>query len=153
MREPGTIPPPRTKSSSRIPVDHRSVAPGCTLERRAGAAARASSRPVRPRAAVADFLDFSSSARVFHSPQAGHCPCHRAVSLPHWVQKKVVVVLGIRRAGPSAQARSAGLNDSKRVLSLRKNKSMVPVGPLRCLLMINSAFPAKPFSCASMSDR
>ena len=119
-------------------------------ESRTGVLARAEAEGEAEEAFPDDerFAGAGSSARVFHAPHAGHCPCQRGVSLPQSVQKKTVRSLGMRQA---ASCRSE--NDSKRVHSLRKNSSIVPVGPFRCLEMMSSAFPVRPFSWASMSPR
>ncbi len=80
-------------------MDHRSVAFGWTVLSRAGFAASLRAPRCRPPASepAFDFGGFSSSTSAFHSPHAGHCPCQRAVSLPHSVQKKAVLVLAMAR--------------------------------------------------------
>src|SRR5271163_3477552 len=70
--EPGTRPPPRTRSSSVDPVGHRgtsTMASAATDEVRSPLLADLA-RSLRELAAKA------SPTRVFHSPQAAHCPCH-----------------------------------------------------------------------------
>src|SRR5437763_7990200 len=71
--EPGTSPPPRTRSSSPIPVSSRSTAGARTSASGTGAtgAAPATARP-RPAAA----RGARSSTSVFQAPQPGHCPNH-----------------------------------------------------------------------------
>ncbi len=73
MAEPGTTPPPQTRSNSVTPVTMRggSGVSDC----------RVSNVRPRPRAVEAGFIapggaDFDSSDRLFHSPQAEHCPDH-----------------------------------------------------------------------------
>src|SRR5690606_34451755 len=105
--DPGTIPPPTTKSNSSRPVRQRALSSPATSARRRGAARpapslhapggrRPSCRP-RGRARVV-----GSSASVFHAPQAGHCPCQRGVSFPHSVQKNAVLTLAIPADVPLA---------------------------------------------------
>src|SRR5690606_38388419 len=53
------------------------------------------------------------------------------------------------RGEPWVYIGSRGVNDSKRVDSLRKKSSTTPVGPFRCFAMITSDFPTTPFSSAS----
>ena len=85
--EPRTAPPPRTRSSSPIPVGKRSssvVSTSAIVLGRLTATPRA-----LPRLAAGLFLAAFSAGRstmVFHAPQAGHFPCHFGVSLPHSVQ-------------------------------------------------------------------
>src|SRR3954470_19367543 len=89
--EPGTIPPPSTKSNSPSPVVHlRRSVPSTSRRRtgRASAAARFTGAPAEAERLGAD----GSSTSVFHSRQAGHWPCQRGVSLPHSRQKKAVLV-------------------------------------------------------------
>src|SRR5690606_13378047 len=80
-------------------------------------------------------------------------PCVAGGTLP-LPARSLVAALGaeeerahLRHARYAASGRS--LYDSKRVHSLRKKRSTVPVGPLRCFEMISSALPTTPFSCAS----
>ena len=81
--EPGTRPPPSTRSSSPIPVDIRAsgVAPTSpsrrTSERPEPASPPAPPRP-RPRGAGAT----RSSTSVFQAPQPGHWPRHCAAGGP-----------------------------------------------------------------------
>src|SRR5690606_8778416 len=94
--EPGTTPPPRTKSNSASPVRHRVSSPPTTSPNRAGderlAPARATAPPAPPRDAPPrpPPRGRGSSTRVFQALQAEHCPDHRGDSLPHSVQKKTV---------------------------------------------------------------
>src|SRR5258708_5439377 len=81
--EPGTIPPPSTKSNSARPVFHRPTAPPATSDRRMGGwpdgALRSADPPIRPTA---------SSTSAFHAPHASHFPPHFGWSAPHSVQRK-----------------------------------------------------------------
>src|SRR3989441_4243837 len=82
--DPGTIPPPKTKSNSRRPVCHR---PGRTvgrLESWTGVASFAcafqpSNRPT--------FRPTGSSTSAFHAPHASQRPPHFGCSAPHSVQR------------------------------------------------------------------
>jgi hypothetical protein len=81
MAEPGTTPPPQTRSNSSTPVTMRGGAgvstsrvskarPGPRLDARGGASAPGGAAPA------------SSSTRVFHCPQALHCPAHLEWTAP-----------------------------------------------------------------------
>jgi hypothetical protein len=99
------MPPPRTKSNSASPVAQRGRSAPSTSRSRTGAdtpapATRTDEPPAAPlllRGAV------GSSTSVFHSWQPGHCPCHRAVSLPHSRQKYAVFVFAIPSVSAAAQ--------------------------------------------------
>src|SRR5690606_9916791 len=73
VTEPGTIPPPSTRSSSANPV-------GC------GLAASMSTSPIGTaapeRATGADRAPTCSASSVFHAPQPEHCPAHFGCALP-----------------------------------------------------------------------
>src|ERR1041385_4160227 len=87
--EPGTTPPPRTKSSSCIPDDQRVISVPVTSRRRvATATLPPPARPFDPFRRRSDpelaaFAAIGSSTSVFHSPQASHLPCHFAYDAPH----------------------------------------------------------------------
>src|SRR3569623_224431 len=96
--EPGTMPPPSTKSNSLMPVFQRGVSearrsPSLVAEATfpavasGGPAARA-----RP-AAVAGRAATSSSTSVFHSPHVSQRPDHFGCSAPHSVQRYAVRAL------------------------------------------------------------
>ena len=99
--EPGTRPPPSTRSSSPIPVDIRftGAAPtspsgigtglGETRRRRTPAPPARARRPARAPCARVDAR--RSSTSVFHSPHSGHWPCHWADWKPHCEQTWTVV--------------------------------------------------------------
>ena len=82
VTDPGTRPPPSTRSTSPTPVvvgERSSV--GTSPTRRAGSAATG---PDRPTARTA------SSVRVFHSPHVGHCPAHWGDAPPQDEQRWTV---------------------------------------------------------------
>ena len=113
-----------------------------------GAATAPAARAEAPRvaAAFALFGAVGSSTSVFHSRQAGHCPCHRAVSLPHSRQKNAVLVFAIalvrRPRHPPYPSSARRVKFSKRVNSLWNIRFTVPVAPFRCLPMMTSARPS-----------
>src|SRR5205807_367661 len=83
--DPGTIPPPKTKSNSRRPVCHRrTAAPSPRADRRTGGLPDGTTcflsacLPVRPTA---------SSTSVFHAPHASQRPPHLGCSAPQSVQR------------------------------------------------------------------
>src|SRR3989442_12141603 len=84
-RDPGTIPPPKTKSNSRRPVCHRRTpAPSPRADRRTGGLPDGTTcflsarSPVRPTA---------SSTSVFQAPHASQRPPHLGCSAPQSVQR------------------------------------------------------------------
>src|SRR5689334_24463413 len=84
VTEPGTMPPPRTKSNSARPVFHRAVAADCISDKRTGSAPNGTLRPPgRP----AD-RPTASSTSEFHAPQLSQRPPHFGWSAPHSVQRK-----------------------------------------------------------------
>ena len=83
--EPGTRPPPSTRSSSPIPVVIRSAAPASTSASLTGRTARLERLPPPAGAAAR-----CSSTKVFHSPQPGQRPCHFGLSWPQAEQAKRV---------------------------------------------------------------
>src|SRR3954470_9020169 len=89
--DPGTSPPPSTRSNSPMPVLNRSTLGDSTWPSGIGFRARPAGRPLAARDAAARF----SSAIVFHSPQPGQRPCHLGLSCPHELQAKTVADLGI----------------------------------------------------------
>ena len=93
--DPGTSPPPSTRSNSPIPVAEP-LHPRCLdlaeRHRRERAAGRARERRLRRRAGAAARF---SSAIVFHSPQPGQRPCHFGLSCPQELQAKTVAERGI----------------------------------------------------------
>ena len=75
--DPGTMPPPSTKSNSPMPVQTRDVRADLTSRSRTGALTGVSPpTDVRILATGLTALAATSSTRVFHSPQASHRPAH-----------------------------------------------------------------------------
>src|SRR5690606_25279908 len=87
--EPGTIPPPVTRSSSVMPVGRR-----CTVwvdpESDSRATARPRDRPVRP-VPGGDTPTSLSSTSVFHSSQLAHLPVQRLKTAPQFWQTNVAL--------------------------------------------------------------
>src|SRR4051794_29580067 len=92
--EPGTSPPPSTRSSSPMPVARRRTATASTSR-------RARTAPVR--AALAGPRATRSSAIVFQAPQPGHRPCHLGSAWPHSEQRKEVRARAISMSVGSEQ--------------------------------------------------
>ena len=84
--DPGTTPPPRTRSNSGIPVGIRSCCSPSTSKMEIGWEAPAGSEPFFLR----EGSGCTSSTNVFHSPQFGHFPIHRVDSKAHCWQTYVV---------------------------------------------------------------
>src|SRR6186997_995363 len=99
--EPGTIPPPSTKSNSGIPVRHRSSDSAVTSRRRTGAELGESveeDEPNLPRPLLPAFplrTTAGSSATEFHAAHASHRPTHLGCSWPHSVQRYTDLDLGM----------------------------------------------------------
>src|SRR5882724_9612493 len=85
VTEPGTRPPPNTRSSSLEPV----VTRDCSTM-----ASAASDEEASVRGTLMDTGGFrvvvacTSATRVFHSPQPAHCPCHFGEEAPQFWQIK-----------------------------------------------------------------
>src|SRR3954447_149136 len=116
--EPGTSPPPSTRSNSPTPVDSRGVGARATSRSGTGRTAAVAGAPPRPapppppppgpppaapRARPAGATARSSTS-VFHSPQPGHRPCQRGSAWPQLEQRKTVAgrAMGSRRLGARA---------------------------------------------------
>ena len=80
IREPGTMPPPKTLSSSCMCVDILSSSCSVISESLEGFPSSRAVRPAMPEPAVFAFI--FSSTKVFHSLQPGHCPIHFEDSYP-----------------------------------------------------------------------
>ena len=94
-REPVTIPPPRTLSSSPMPVGIRS---SLFIEISDIFIGEAEARlGFAPPFFVTDCF---SSTKVFHDLQAGHCPSHLDDSCPQSLQKKTVFAFAISVPAP-----------------------------------------------------
>src|SRR5271165_3526360 len=93
VTEPGTRPPPSTRSSSVEPVESR----GCSRTACAASDDEASAREAAApdRAALRGWAELSSANRVFHSPQPAHCPCHFGEEAPQFWQIKTSLDLGM----------------------------------------------------------
>src|SRR5262245_15216465 len=82
--EPRTKPPPVTRSNSTIPEERRGASwllPDSDSS--------ANCRPLRlERIETGTAVAPSSSASVFHSPQASHLPCQRLYAAPQFWQTK-----------------------------------------------------------------
>src|SRR5438046_8639674 len=94
--DPGTMPPPNTKSNSSRPVFHLARAPLVRADKRTGGLADAcracltARPPERPTA---------SSTSVFHAPQASQRPAHFGCSAPQSVQRNTECTLATDRLG------------------------------------------------------
>src|SRR6267378_8226276 len=83
MTDPGTIPPPKTKSNSASPVFQRATGDCFRSVRRMGG------WPVgTPLTAEPLNRPTASSTSEFHAPHASHFPPHLGWSAPHSVQRK-----------------------------------------------------------------
>ncbi len=79
--EPGTRPPPSTRSSSLNPELKRGVSPVRTAPRRTTSA---DAEPVQPpRREPGRAVSPADSASAFQAPQSGHCPDHLGWLPPH----------------------------------------------------------------------
>ena len=109
--EPGTMPPPSTRSSSAMPLLKRSAADETTSDRATGpeAAPPAPSRtclpllPARPRAGATT----ASSTNESQAPQSGQWPSHLLSWRPHPPQTKTVPRATVRRPAPAEPASAA----------------------------------------------
>ena len=97
--EPGTSPPPSTRSSSPIPVFSRGIRGAWTSDSVTGLTARPAGAPVRAEGPRDPPGTATSSLSVFHSPQPGHCPIHFAEEWAQAEQTKRVVGRAISGAG------------------------------------------------------
>src|ERR1700745_674067 len=109
--EPRTKPPPVTRSSSAMPEGRRGASWLLPL--------RLSSwnvRPLRLERMETGTAPESSSASVFHSPQASHLPCQRLYAAPQFWQTKERVDLAMRTELSLAYMHSIAWNDARRAL-------------------------------------
>src|ERR1700722_13992573 len=95
VTDPATSPPPSTRSSSAEPVRRRACSTLASSAREVeaderGALALPRTAPPGP---------WISATRVFHSPQAAHCPCHLGDELPQAWQTKTSLDLAMRLPG------------------------------------------------------
>ena len=92
--DPGTIPPPSTRSNSRLFVCTRVSSCETTFAKRSGFNCRDElCTNAAPR--LAFFSSTNSSTSVFHSLQPGQRPIHLADSYPHDWQTYFVLILAI----------------------------------------------------------
>src|SRR6266566_9069974 len=97
VTEPGTIPPPRTKSNSARPVRQRSSGVCLRSVRRIGGWAVGETLTAEPLNRPT-----ASSMRLFHAPQLSQRPPHFGWSAPHSVQRNTDLPLdtsGLERRG------------------------------------------------------
>src|SRR5690606_8544738 len=94
MAEPGTRPPPSTRSSSLMPVVIRGVSASSISSRRL-TTATSPAKPLRSALRVGVARSVTNSLSVFHSPHAAHWPCHLGKSAPHWVHTYATLRLAI----------------------------------------------------------
>jgi hypothetical protein len=87
MIEPGTKPPPSTRSTSPMPEGVRSASALVTLAIGVSAARPAMARAADGALAAAGRGAATVSTRVFHAPQAAHCPAHLGELAPHCWQR------------------------------------------------------------------
>lgn len=93
IMDPGTIPPPRIRSTSLFPM---SILLSLSTEMSLRGTGLDSEIPTRAFGLAADealVLRDKPSFMVFHSPHAGQRPIHLEVSLPHDVQYHTVLTL------------------------------------------------------------
>src|SRR6185312_8405403 len=117
VSEPGTRPPPSTRSSSPMPVGRRVTGAAPTSRSRRGAtrSARLRAPPAarRREAPPPEASGSTSSTSVFHAPQVGHWPCHFASCAPQSEQTWTVlrgIPPGYAPAGTGPhEGRTAGL--------------------------------------------
>src|SRR5712671_1149905 len=110
--DPGTIPPPSTKSNSLIPVLRRRPAE-LLMSRSRGVGATLPPSPMdfwpparRLDAVAAEVFVAISSTSEFHSPQMSQRPAHLGWSAPQFVQRYTVFAFGLT-------AGSGGATDSR----------------------------------------
>ena len=91
-RDPGTIPPPSTRSSSRMPVRILTSSSAVTSFRGITFASRTDSLTLLEVTVLPFVMPLLtlSSTNVFHSPHAGHCPSHFDSSCPQFWQKNTL---------------------------------------------------------------
>jgi hypothetical protein len=85
--EPGTMPPPSTRSNSPMPDGTRAASLTSTASH-GTAPAPGSSASVAWRALPPEATSWRSSTKLFHSPQSGQRPSHFELSNPQAWQTK-----------------------------------------------------------------
>src|SRR6478609_7912496 len=105
--EPGTRPPPSTRSNSAMPVGSRGASRVSVPS-----PSKAAALPLPPLMATSAGGPAGaavSSMMLFHSPQAAHLPDQRAVTAPQAWQTKALEALAMTRCLPAqVAARGAG---------------------------------------------
>ena len=117
--EPGTMPPPSTRSNSANPVGSRGTVSTGTSDSRAIDEVSAS-MPAAGRRPPASFFGSRNSSSVFQAWQAGHCPSHLAVVLPHSRQTNWVLAVAMFR--PPDGAHGAPPHTSAHSLACRRTR-------------------------------
>src|ERR1700739_4515505 len=110
--EPRTNPPPVTRSSSAMPEVRRGAS--WLLPVRLSSWNCRPLRLLRIETGTEVAPVVSSSARVFHSPQASHLPCQRLYAAPQFWQTKERVDLAMRTELSLAYMHSIEWNDARR---------------------------------------
>src|SRR5262249_44823661 len=93
MAEPGTSPPPTTRSNSAMPVARRASSAGLPL--RAGSSMQ---RPLPPLSPLGGASVAASSTIAFQAPQASQRPDHFGAAAPHSWQTYRAAARAIRRS-------------------------------------------------------
>ena len=99
VSDPCTMPPPRTLSSSPMPVTSLSSSRTVTWDNTVGAALRSLSADA-PKPPPWGALPAGPSTKVFHSRPPGHCPIHLEDSYPQLLQKKTLDVFAFAISCP-----------------------------------------------------
>src|SRR5688572_2705911 len=97
--EPGTMPPPVTRSSSASPVGRRAIV-SAVLTSDSSATTRPLEARVSPDPGGA--VTSASSIIVFHSPQAAHLPAQRGAMAPQFWHTNWLLAGFAMRSGPRA---------------------------------------------------
>src|SRR5512144_2160524 len=107
--EPGTRPPPSTRSSSVMPVGRRGAS-RVASDRVSKEASLPWLRPLPPLMAIraGEPEGAASSMIEFHSPQEAHLPDQRAVTAPQAWQTKAREVLAMRELAADIAPEGAG---------------------------------------------
>src|SRR5262249_5416729 len=92
VTEPATRPPPKTRSSSPMPVSTRGSSAPLTS---ASVFAPTDPGASAARAVAAAGFVTVTGVSEFHALHCGHCPCHLRLSLPHSSQRKIARALAM----------------------------------------------------------
>src|SRR6185437_464379 len=99
--EPGTTPPPSTRSNSSIPVGRRGVSLSsiCSSVNGSAPCVRSAVCPAATRdSARASGVGALYCSRLSQVPQSGHLPIHLGWTLPQWLHKNCVRDLAMCRS-------------------------------------------------------